>query len=94
VDAPAGFRFLAELQDSRSWGEGPDDFTGATIDKVSFAQLFGSWTGRELFGTALRRSASSATAPCCAARRSPFRRSNLLSPGLHLQVAPRPDLEA
>lgn len=54
VDAPAGFRFLAELQDSRSWGDGPDDFTGATIDKLSFAQLFGSYTRRELFGTKLR----------------------------------------
>ena len=42
VDAPAGFRFLAELQDSRTWGDGPDDFTGSTIDKVSFTQLFGS----------------------------------------------------
>lgn len=54
ADAPAGFRFLAELQDSRTWGDGPDDFTGATIDKVSFAQLFGSYTRRELFGTQLR----------------------------------------
>jgi hypothetical protein len=54
VDAPAGFRFLAELQDARTWGDGPDDFTGATIDKLSFAQLFASWTGRELLGSALR----------------------------------------
>lgn len=54
VDAAAGFRFLAELQDSRTWGDGPDDFTGGTIDKVSLAQLFGSWTGRDLFGTRLR----------------------------------------
>jgi len=54
VDAPAGFRFLAELQDSRTWGDGPDDFTAVTIDEVSFAQLFASWTGRELFGTGLR----------------------------------------
>ena len=54
VDAPAGFRFLAELQDARTWGDGPDDFTGSTIDKVSFAQLFGSYTRRELFGTKLR----------------------------------------
>lgn len=54
VDAPASFRFLAELQDSRTWGDGPDDFTGSTIDKVSFAQLFGSYTRRELFGTELR----------------------------------------
>ena len=54
VDAPAGFRFLAELQDSRTWGDGPDDFTGSTIDKVSFAQLFGSHTRRELFRTKLR----------------------------------------
>jgi hypothetical protein len=54
VDAPAGFRFLAELQDSRTWSDGPNDFTGATIDKLSFAQLFASWTGRELLGTGLR----------------------------------------
>ena len=46
VDAPAGFRFLAELQDARTWGDGPDDFTGGEIDKLSFAQLFASWTGR------------------------------------------------
>ncbi len=54
VDAPAGFRFLAELQDSRTWGDGPDDFTGSTIDKVSFAQLFASYTKRELLGSKLR----------------------------------------
>lgn len=54
VDAPAGFRFLAELQDARTWGEGPDDFTGATVDELSFAQLFVAFTGRELLGTKLR----------------------------------------
>jgi len=54
IDAPAGFRFLAELQDSRTWGEGPDDFTGGEIDKVSFAQLFASYTQRELLGSKLR----------------------------------------
>lgn len=54
VDAPAGFRFLAELQDSRTWGDGPDDFTGATIDKLSFAQLFGSWSGRDVLGSGQR----------------------------------------
>jgi hypothetical protein len=54
VDAPGGFRFLAELQDSRTWGDGPDDFTGATIDKLSFAQLFGSWTGRDVLGSGQR----------------------------------------
>jgi hypothetical protein len=54
IDAPAGFRFLAELQDSRTWGDGPNDFTGSEIDKVSFAQLFASWTQRELLGSQLR----------------------------------------
>lgn len=54
VDAPAGFRFLAELQDSRTWGEGPDEFTGGTIDKLSFAQLFASWTGRDVLGSGQR----------------------------------------
>ena len=55
IDAPAGFRFLAELQDSRTWGDdGPNDFTGGEIDKVSFAQLFASYTQRELLGSKLR----------------------------------------
>jgi hypothetical protein len=54
ADAPAGIRFLVELQDSRTWSDGPDDFTGTTIDKLSFAQAFASWTGRELFDTSLR----------------------------------------
>jgi hypothetical protein len=54
IDVPAGFRFLAELQDSRTWGDGPDDFTGATIDKLSFAQLFGSWSGRDVLGSGQR----------------------------------------
>ena len=55
IDAPAGFRFLAELQDSRTWGDdGPNDFTGGEIDKVSFAQLFVSYTKRELLGSKLR----------------------------------------
>ena len=49
IDAPAGFRFLAELQDSRTWGDdGPTDYTAGEIDKVSFAQLFVSYTNREL----------------------------------------------
>ena len=54
VDAPGGFRFLAELQDSRVFGDGPNDFTGSEQDRLSFAQLFASYTKRELFGTALR----------------------------------------
>jgi Alginate export len=54
LDAPAGFRFLAELQDSRTWGDGPNDFIGGEIDRLSFAQLFASYTQRELFGSKLR----------------------------------------
>ncbi len=54
ADAPAGVRFLAEIQDSRTWGDGPNDFTGGEIDKVSFAQLFVSGTRRDLLGSGLR----------------------------------------
>jgi hypothetical protein len=54
ADGPGPLRFLAELQDSRTWSDGPDDFTGATIDELSFAQLFASATGHELFGRKLR----------------------------------------
>jgi hypothetical protein len=51
---PAGIRFLAELQDSRTWSDSRRDFTGGTIDKLSVAQLLVSSTGRDLFGSGLR----------------------------------------
>jgi len=54
ADGPAGFHFLAELQDARTWGDGPDDFTGAAVDKLSFTQLFASWTGRDVLGSGQR----------------------------------------
>ncbi|MEN8161530.1 MAG: alginate export family protein [Myxococcota bacterium] len=54
VLGPAGIRFLAELQDSRTWSDSRDDFTRGEIDKLSFAQLFVSGTRRDLFGSGLR----------------------------------------
>lgn len=54
VDTPVGVRFLAEIQDSRTWSDSRDDFTRGEIDKVSFAQLFASGTRRDLIGSGLR----------------------------------------
>ena len=54
VNGPEGVRFLAEVQDSRTWDDGVHDFTGSEIDKVSLTQLFVSVTRPDVLGTGLR----------------------------------------
>jgi hypothetical protein len=54
IDGPGPLRFLAELQDARVYGDGPDDFTLLNIDKLDVLQLFVSAKTLDLLGTGLR----------------------------------------
>jgi hypothetical protein len=54
VDAPAGIRLLAELQDARVWNDRPNDFTGNEVDHLDVLQLFVSASRKDLLGRGLR----------------------------------------
>lgn len=54
IDGPRPVRLLAELQDARTWNDGPDDFTRNEIDHLDVLQLFVSATAQDLFGAGLR----------------------------------------
>ena len=54
IDGPGPLRFLAELQDSRVYGDGPSDFTALSVDKLDVLQLFASAKTLDLLGTGLR----------------------------------------
>ena len=54
VDGPGPFRFLAEIQDARAYGNGQHDFTGNEFDRIDVLQLFASATTHDLLGTGLR----------------------------------------
>jgi hypothetical protein len=54
ADGPGPLRFLAELQDARTHGDGPRDFTGLEVDKVDVLQLFVSAKTLDLLGSGLR----------------------------------------
>ncbi len=54
VDGPGPLRFLAELQDSRVFGDAPGDFTFTQIDTLDVLQLLVSAKTLDLLGTGLR----------------------------------------
>ena len=54
VDGPGPLRFLAELQDSRVFGDGPRDYTFTQIDTLDILQLFVSAKTLDLLGAGLR----------------------------------------
>jgi hypothetical protein len=54
VDGPGPVRFLAELQDARTHGDGPRDFILLQTDKVDVLQLFVTAKTLDLLGTGLR----------------------------------------
>lgn len=54
VDAPAGFRVLAELQDARVWNDRPNDFVANEVDHFDVLQLFVSHTRKDWLGRGLR----------------------------------------
>ncbi|MCK7580464.1 MAG: alginate export family protein [Chromatiales bacterium] len=51
---PGPLRFLAEIQDARTWSNSPRDFTGSEIDKIDVTQLLVAATARDVFGRGLR----------------------------------------
>jgi hypothetical protein len=57
ADAPAGIRFLAELQDARVFNDRPRDFRASIVNHLDVLQLFVSATGTDLFGRGLRADA-------------------------------------
>jgi hypothetical protein len=96
VDAPAGVRFLAEIQDSRTWSDSRDDFTGGEIDKVSLAQLLVSSTRHDLFGSGLRGDVHAGRMSLDIASRrwvsrNGFRNTTNAFDGVHLQLANESD---
>jgi hypothetical protein len=54
VDGPGPVRFLAELQDARTHGDGPRDYDLSQIDKIDVLQLFVTAKALGLFGSGLR----------------------------------------
>jgi hypothetical protein len=54
ADGPGPLRFLAELQDSRTHGDGPRDSTATNIDNLDVLQLFVSAKTLDLLGSGLR----------------------------------------
>ena len=54
ADGPARLRFLVELQDSRTHGDGPRDFIASDRDNLDLLQLFVSASTLDLLGTGLR----------------------------------------
>jgi len=54
VDGPGPLRFLAELQDSRVYGDEPRDYTFTEIDTLDVLQLFVTAKTLDLLGTGLR----------------------------------------
>ena len=91
LDVPGPARFLAELQDSRTWNDGPQDFTRNGIDKLDILQLFVSATLPDLFGAGLRGDlhAGRLTLDLGSRRlvaRNRFRNTTNAFDGLHLQI--------
>jgi hypothetical protein len=54
ADGPGPLRFLAELQDARTHGDGPRDFILLQTDQLDVLQLFVSAKTLDLLGTGLR----------------------------------------
>ncbi len=54
LDGPGPLRFLAEIQDARTWGDGPRDFTVLMENKVDVLQLLVAATTKDLLGSGLR----------------------------------------
>lgn len=54
LDAPAGIRLLAELEDARIWNDRPNDFIGSEVNHLDVLQLFVSASRKNLFGQGLR----------------------------------------
>jgi len=92
IDVPQSVRFLVEFQDSRTWNDGPDDFTRNVINHVDLLQLSVSATSHDLFGSDLRGDVhfGRLTLDVGSRRlvaRNRFRNTTNAFDGVHLQIA-------
>jgi hypothetical protein len=91
VDGPGPLRFLVEIQDSRTYSDGPLDYTDTEIDKIDVLQLFVSATARDLLGSGLRADlhVGRMTLDVASRRlvaRNRFRNTTNSFDGIHLQL--------
>jgi hypothetical protein len=91
ADAPAGLRFLAEIQDARVFNDRPNDFVSTTVDHLDLLQLFVSATRKDLFGRGLRADAHAGRMTIDVASRrlvarNDFRNTVNAFDGVHLQL--------
>ena len=91
ADAPAGIRFLAEIQDARVFNDRPNDFVSNSVDHLDVLQLFVSATQKDLFGRGLRADAHAGRMTIDVASRrllarNDFRNTVNAFDGVHLQL--------
>jgi len=91
IDGPGPLRFLGEMQDARTHSDGPNDFTGAEIDRFDVLQLFVSATLRDVLGSGLRADAhvGRLTLDVGSRRllaRNSFRNTTNAFDGVHVQI--------
>lgn len=91
LDAPAGVRFLVELQDARTWGDRPNDFVANETNHFDVLQLFVAATAEDLGGRGLRLDAhvgrlSIDIASRRLVARNEFRNTTNTFDGVHLQL--------